>query len=735
MKSHTVGHCCRLPSIIVGHNIWPELNGSICFRSLFFFVKITILSVFISFVLVVSLALSQELSLDSHKYPMFGDEVEQLDLVTVTAKEGKPTWFEVSSAKNKIEKEMIKQRVPDTLPGVLRGEPGVFIQETTPGQGTPILRGLLGSSTVMTVDGMRLNNAIFRSAPNQYFALVDPYNVDHIELFRGAQSTLFGDGAIGGVVSVSTPIPQFDTTAWTWKGNFQGAFRSADLSRMTRLGLAGGFEGLGVSGGFTYQGHDDLRGGGDVGRQRPSDYESFAGDGKIFLGDEFQNFLLNIQFLEQPKTPRYDQLVPGFGQTNPSSSEFVFEPNNRLFIHGRYLHNLSVFFLDRIEVNLSFQEINDDRRIQEFGRSEVDQEENRDRLLEFNVNGLSHWKDYAMFRYGVQILRDEVRSRRQRQNLITGTTNSVPSRFANHSSVTSGAGYLQSIISLSSLWEVSLGGRWSYVDINVPKADRSVGTHLSISELTGDVGVVFHLTHSINLVSNFGRSVRTPNVFDLSTLGPRPGNRFNIPNSNLGAEKAWSIDGGLKWQTPDLIGELIGFLIRIDDKIESVPTGQTTTNGEVVVQNVNLNEVTLTGLETGFLWRWNLQMEIFGNLTFTRGEETVGKGQSNPADRIPPLQGRLGGAYQFTPQFRVESFVRFADRQDRLSPRDLSDSRINPDGTPGWVTLNFRSSYDFGSGVMARLSLLNVLNQPYREHGSGINASGINAVFSLEVSL
>ena len=139
--------------------------------------------------------------------------------------------------------------------------------------------------------------------------------------------------------------------------------------------------------------------------------------------------------------------------------------------------------------------------------------------------------------------------------------------------------------------------------------------------------------------------------------------------------------------------------------------------------------------ETGLRWLWSAKGELFGNMNFVWGKETFAGGRTDPADRIPPLNGRIGGAYQISSQFRVESFVRFATRQDRLSPRDQSDSRINPDGTPGWVTLNVRSSYDFGEGLIARVSLENVLDQPYREHGSGINAPGINAIFSIEASL
>ena len=73
-------------------------------------------------------------------------------------------------------------------PDLFRGKPGMFVQQTTPGQGVPIVRGMIGSSVLTLVDGVRLNNAIYRPSPNQYLALVDPYDVDHIEVVRGTSS-------------------------------------------------------------------------------------------------------------------------------------------------------------------------------------------------------------------------------------------------------------------------------------------------------------------------------------------------------------------------------------------------------------------------------------------------------------------------------------------------------------------------------------------------------------------
>ncbi len=87
---------------------------------------------------------------------------------------------------------------------LLRAEPGTFFQQTTPGQGTPIIRGLKGSQVLHMVDGIRLNNALFRNAPNQYLGLVDSFATQRMEVVRGAQGSLYGADAMGGVLNILT---------------------------------------------------------------------------------------------------------------------------------------------------------------------------------------------------------------------------------------------------------------------------------------------------------------------------------------------------------------------------------------------------------------------------------------------------------------------------------------------------------------------------------------------------
>ena len=105
-----------------------------------------------------------------------------------------------------------KVRGVKVVTDALAAEVGVYLQQTTPGQGAAIIRGLKGSEILHLVDGMRLNNAIFRNAPTQYLALVSPGTVDRIEVLRGTSTALHGSDAIGGIVQIFSRIPKFDTS-------------------------------------------------------------------------------------------------------------------------------------------------------------------------------------------------------------------------------------------------------------------------------------------------------------------------------------------------------------------------------------------------------------------------------------------------------------------------------------------------------------------------------------------
>ncbi|MDX1379530.1 MAG: TonB-dependent receptor plug domain-containing protein, partial [Xanthomonadales bacterium] len=150
------------------------------------------------------------------------DTERSLETVVVTATRIERSALDVAEAISVVSADDVERRAPDVLAELLRGVPGAFFQQTTPGQAIPIIRGLKGSQVLHLVDGMRLNNAFFRDAPNQYLALVDSYAMRRTELVRGSAPSLYGADAMGGVVQVLTAEPSFDSDEWAADGRLYG---------------------------------------------------------------------------------------------------------------------------------------------------------------------------------------------------------------------------------------------------------------------------------------------------------------------------------------------------------------------------------------------------------------------------------------------------------------------------------------------------------------------------------
>ena len=203
------------------------------------------------------------------------------------------------------------------------------------------------------------------------------------------------------------------------------------------------------------------------------------------------------------------------------------------------------------------------------------------------------------------------------------------------------------------------------------------------------------------------------------------------------------MDTGLKWSGSSLRAETSVFWSRYDNRIEPrEPTGNIIPNGTLgcsnalgctEVQSQNISEAEFWGIETGARYRFTPSLESYATLNYVRGEEFKPNRtpQTNPANRVPPLNGQLGLLFQSGP-WLVELYTLFADRQDRLDDDDRGDVRINPNGTPGWATLNTRFGWRPLPLLRLQLDLNNLLDQGYREHGSGIDASGFGAVLTAE---
>jgi len=647
---------------------------------------------------------------------------EPLDEITVLATRRPATVEEVSAAVTTIDgEEVISQKL---ITDALASQVGVNLQQTTPGQGAVIIRGLKGSAVLHLVDGMRLSNAIFRTAPTPWFALVPASSVKRLEVVRGTPASLYGSEAVGGVVQSVSRLPEFGSDEVGYAGDVVAGFDSAELQKSLRATLDVGTRSLAASFSAEYLETGDRRvGGGD--RIAPSGYESKALRAVVRgISSDERSWLLDLHFLEQPETPRIDELVAGFGQTEPSSSEFVFAPNQRLFAHFQHDYIASSGIDWKFDV--AWQRIVDDRITRDFEATDRRLENNSSDL--YGLTASASGESGALWWIaGVDIYHDEVRSSRFNQDINDSSIIELAPRFPDGSTVGQAGLFGNVQWRLADRHAMSAGLRYTDVRIDLPD-----GTTITPGRLSGDLGWVYDLSDTWQFVANAGAGFRAPNIADLGTLGNRPGNRFNIPNTSLESEQVTHGDIGLRHRSDRWQFEVQLYSLRYTDRIASVSTGNQTPDGRDIVQSVNAASSSIQGIEAGFSANLTELVSINAVLNYTYGEQRIAD-ENEPADRVPPLNGRITLDYTPGGYWSFEAWLVAAAEQDRLSARDVRDVRINPLGTPGWAMLGASAAWT-NTDWQVTLGVDNLFDRQYRVHGSGIDAAGRNLFMTVRRS-
>jgi len=654
------------------------------------------------------------------------DEADTIENVIVIASKKAQSVENISTAVSVVTKAEILEKNITLLPDLLREEAGVYIQQTTPGQGIPIIRGLKGSENVHLIDGMRLNTAFFRNSPNQYLALVDPFMTQQIEIIRGPASVLYGGDAMGGVINVLTHTPAFSGQQWQQQGEVFFSYDSADEKSLSHAMMDFGNEKIATTIGLSYQdiGTRTIGGGETI----PfTTYTSRALNNKwVFNINDQNTVVFDMQFLTQPATPRVDDLVAGFGQVQPDSSMFLYSPNQRQFAHLSYSSEKATKLYDHSDYHVAWQRIKDHRITSPFDSDSITKEQNQSTLFTLQSTFNKSLTDTFDVVYGTDFYHDTIASAKQRINSEILTIRAP--RFPDDSTMRH-LGVFADATKYLENQDITFGMRYSdyQIDLNSPDAPNDV---LDLSDLTWHVGWLYHVDKSNRLFANLGRGFRPPNIFDLGQVGERPGNRFNIINTQIKPESIHTIDIGWKHFGKHLFVDFAVFYSEYTDKITSIETGELTDSGQIIVQSQNINDVVLYGFESSFRYNISDSSEIKAVINYTWGKETSSS-LTEPADRIPPLNGFIGYKKTLTEKWSINPKIVFATTQNRLSARDVRDPRIHPNGTGGFTSYNIYANWKASGTSTVRFGLENIFDKKYREHGSGLEAAGRNFQVSI----
>lgn len=658
----------------------------------------------------------------------------------------------------------LDERLPRSAPDALRFEPGVYVQQTAHGQGSPYVRGLTGQQTIMMFDGIRLNNSTFRQGPNQYFFTIDSRSLQKLEVLRGAASTRYGADAMGGAL-LATPIePALEEGPRKWYAHSKARMRTGTAdgelggSAMVDVGYRGK---IGLVGGVGYRDVGLLRAGGkilspttgaevklplfaaDGVTQRGTGFRELTGDARlVWRVSSKQRLTLGYYDYRQFDAPRTDRCPP---VTAPQGECLTYDQQFRTLVYTAFDAVDGPAAASRVRWTVSFQKQHEKRRYDPSSRNY--RGIGRDDVYSVGTGLQISTRDLRLARgvnfrlsYGLDAYADFIKSEAWNVYLDVGITSkySRGQYLDDGKYLTSGA-WTEANLSLFDRLELRAGGRGAVVLARAPGDEASASKSVDRTWGTGvgSGGLALTLVDGVRWMVNVDQGFRAPNLDDL-TSRQQTGAGWQGENADLRPEKALSVETGFKIERPVIELVVFGFQSRIDGLIARRPfdISHCPPGGETGCA-ASRTAFALVNLEgTSYVRGIDGAVRLFmpegfvarATIAYAWGEgpnPVLGGSPTRlPLSRIPPLNGTAELSWRHATGFYLVGALRWARLQDRLALSDRSDQRIPKGGTPGFAVFDVRGGYRFQRHALVALVLENVTNAAYRYHGSSINGPG-----------
>lgn len=669
-----------------------------------------------------------------------------------------------------------------TTADVLEQTGSVLIQKSQQGGGSPVIRGFEANRVLIVIDGVRLNNAIFRGGHLQNVIRIDNSILDKTEVVFGPGSVMYGSDALGGVMHFFTRNPSFSsTTKAKLTANAYGRYSSINNDGTGHFDFSVGNKKLAFLGGFTYSRFGDLEQGANgftsltepwkrtyfvqringvdslVKNDNPliqvgSGYTQYDGIAKLlFKQNDKVLHSLNFQFSNTGNVPRYDRLSEGDDTQAPTYAEWYYGPEQRMMLaykldlkgsNGHPLYN-------EAHITAAYQNITESRNSRRFNNARLtERTENLD-VITLNADMMKKLGRHE-FRYGVDVGLNLVNSTAQRRNVDTGALDSASTRYPNGGSI-----YNNFALYIAHTWEISKkltlndGFRFSSVGLYADFIPTSfypfpfTSINQNNNAFNGNIGLVYKPGRQFKLSVLGSSGFRAPNVDDLAKVFESQPGTVIVPNPDLRPEYVYNAELSVsKDFGKTLFAEVTGYATFIDNFITTAPG---TFNGQSqlvfddslsqVVTSVNATQGRILGTNAIVKANLSQRIDLFGTINYTYGRVTQADSLV-PQDHIPPLFGRLGVLYTAT-KLNVEAFTLFngAKRLQDYSPSGEDNIEYaTPNGMPGWYTLNLRARYQINRYVSLQASVDNILDTNYRVFSSSISAPGRNVSLTLRLS-
>ena len=534
-------------------------------------------------------------------------ELKELSEVILSVARTPSKKNQIAEKVSVINSSEIKNNNPQNGADLLLLAPSVRLQKSQGGGGSPVLRGFEANRVLLVIDGVRMNNAIYRSGHLQNAITVDPNTIERVEVVYGSSSVGYGSDALGGVVHYFTKSPRINSKkimSNSFSSNYNSSnqslinhfdtelsfknwasYSSISISKFGDLKMGEnrlhGFDSWGLVPFFsennetTYFSKPSENKNSNV--QKNSGYDQFDLLQKFIIKLPQEKLLtLNIQYSNSSDIPRFDKLNE-FKDGELRFAEWHYGPQKRFLISPQ----LKIFpkkkFLYKGYLTIAYQNINESRIKRMFNSLNRANLEENVQVWSFNGDFETKRKNKTNFTYGFEWVKNKVISDAFNQTLILngseiiGTSNpsEISTRYPSKGSdYTSAAFYGNFKWEINRKTTLTLGSRFTHTWLKA-QWDRNTGVYpfwmmnspidnlMNIvaqnKAITGSLSFTYRPTSDWQLNFLASSGFRSPNIDDLGKIREHRGILL-IPNPTLKPEYANNLDFGISYFTPSKKG-------------------------------------------------------------------------------------------------------------------------------------------------------------------------------------
>ena len=704
-----------------------------------------------------------------------------LDDVVVSATKWRQSNKEIPGKISSISSKDVVLSNPQTTADLLASSGEVFMQKSQQGGGSPMIRGFSTNRLLYTVDGVRMNTAIFRSGNIQNVISLDAFAIENTEIMFGPGSVIYGSDAIGGVMSFTTLTPQFSSTDKLYaKGNTVTRFASANNELSTHVDVNLGWKKFAMITSFTYSNFGDLKMGShgpdeylrsfyvqrqdsvdalikndDPLKQIPTAYSQMNVMQKLaFKPNRNWDFTYAFHYSETSSYGRYDRHIQ-YRNDLPRSAEWNYGPQKWLMNQLTIAYKRTNIAFDEMNIRLAHQYFNESRIDRDFNELIRSTKEEKVFAYSANFDFVKTFFGKHKVYYGAEFVNNVVSSEGEARNIYSGATFNAVSRYPNAAWATAGV-YTSYQFKASDNFNIQAGLRYAHFLIEadfrnnlayypLPQSEAN----LSKGSVTGSLGAIYTPSSNTTVRANFSTGFRAPNIDDIGKIFDSEPGSVVIPNTNLEAEyvyngeigfaqivkKNWKIDASAYYTFLQNAMVRRDFTFNGQDSIvyqgelSQVQAIQNAANAYVYGAQVGLEAKLPHGFGLNAVYNYQ------------KGREELADGTQSASRHAAPMFGAAHVTFKHKGLF-IDLYTLFSGG---VSFENLPEEEkgkgylyaIDEDGnpfSPAWATLNLKTSYRLNKNFSISAGMENILDLRYKSYSSGIAAAGRNFILSGKVS-